>query len=391
MFQLESNLSALRSELAESWYHPRPYRYFRICEPKERTVSVAAFCDRVIHHAVINVLEPVFEKSFYAHSYATRKNKGTHRAVCLAQWHLQAARYYLKSDIEKYFDNIDHQILLEELRRKIDDERMMELLRRIVSNSDTSRGTNEKRGLPIGNLTSQFLANVYLNRFDHFVVQGLGAKRYIRYMDDFVVFADRLEFLREVRESMRLYLERRLHIRLKDRATITNSRMNGLSFLGYRIFPSMIRLKRENVKRMRRKISRREIDYTEGRISERKYCQSLQSLFGYLQFARTWKLRTKWLEQNGRRSRETTSGSIEAAPGTTTPRTSAPRIATTTTPATGTTTWVFVSRAHCVLGPAASTDSAGRRECPGRRSGIPECLPESVSESNTTKEPGGCG
>jgi len=166
-FHLERNLFALQAELGSGSYLPGAYRYFSITDPKKRIISVAPFRDRIVHHALVNILEPIYERSFFCHSYATRKNKGVHKAISQAQVYLRKNCWYLKMDIAKYFDSIDHNILFELLYRKIKDECILSVCRKIMD-----KGGDGKRGLPIGNLTSQFWANVYLDRFDHFIIYG---------------------------------------------------------------------------------------------------------------------------------------------------------------------------------------------------------------------------
>ncbi len=300
-YRREQMILELKDELESGRYRPRPYRYFRIREPKPRTISVAAYRDRVVHHALVGVLEPIFERRFICHSYATRRDKGTHRAVALAQEHLRKNRYFLKSDIKSYFDSVRHSVLLEQIGRVIKDERVMELIRLILDNNDLSQNKADGRGLPIGNLTSQFFANVYLNGFDHFVLERLGARYYVRYMDDLVFFAASVGRLKAMREKIRVYLASELDLRLKEEATFINSRENGLPFLGYRIFPRLLRIKRENLKRIRRKAATilMRLDSRLGEDEERRARQSLASYFGYIGFANTYQWRRSWLVNSG--------------------------------------------------------------------------------------------
>jgi len=190
MFNCEKYLLELQQELEEHCYQPQPYRYFSIKEPKERIISVAAFRDRVVHHALVNVIEPYFERVFIKDSYATRKNKGLHLAVKAAQAYVRNSKWYLKLDISKYFENIDHAILMGLISRKIKDPNVLDLCLIILKNQMLSSGQESGKGLPVGNLTSQFFANIYLNGMDHYIKQDLGFKAYIRYMDDFVLFDD---------------------------------------------------------------------------------------------------------------------------------------------------------------------------------------------------------
>ena len=190
MYNCEKYLFELQAELREQRYRPQPYKYFVIREPKERIISVAAFRDRVVHHALVNIIEPYFEAAFIKDSYATRKGKGLNLAVQAAQDYSCRYKWYLKLDIEKFFASVNHEILLKLINRKIKDPAVMSLCRIILSNQTVSMGLDEKKGLPVGNLTSQFFANIYLNKLDHFVKQSLGYQAYVRYMDDFILFSD---------------------------------------------------------------------------------------------------------------------------------------------------------------------------------------------------------
>jgi RNA-directed DNA polymerase len=290
-FNLEKELLELREELTEASYAPAPYRYFKVYDPKERVISVANFRDRVVHHAVVAVLEPIFESVFIFDSYATRKEKGTHKAVRRAQAFLKGSRFYLKLDIEKYFDNIDHAVLLDLIARKIKDERLLRLIDRIVDNSDLSRGIKEGKGLPIGNLTSQFFANVYLDALDHFVKDQLGIKRYVRYMDDMVFFGSDLQFLKDTKHKVEKYLDERIHLKLKAKATHLNTRLHGLPFLGYRVFPSLLRIRKENLSRVGKRLDAKVELFKKGLVSEDKMIMSVRSWFAFMDFADSRNLR----------------------------------------------------------------------------------------------------
>jgi len=287
-FHLEQELLQLKRELENRVYHPAAYRYFQIHDPKERTISVAPFRDRVVHHALIRVIEPVFEKSFIFDSYATRKGKGSHAAVKRAQVFLRKNAWYLKMDMEKYFDSIDHAILLRLIGRKIKDQAVMELTTRIVANSDQSRGLAAGKGLPIGNLTSQFFANVYLDPLDHFVKDNLGIKGYVRYMDDVVIFSESKNELKTVLSAVTAKIAEGLQLRLKDKATFLNTPLHGLPFLGFRIFPEMLRIKRENIKRFQKGFDAKVAAWQKGRISEEDLAASVQSMYAYLGFANNY-------------------------------------------------------------------------------------------------------
>ncbi len=276
-FQLEYALLELQQELISGSYQPDAYRYFKIYDPKERTISVASFKDRVVHHALINMLEPVYERCFIYDSYATRKGKGTHLAINRAQTFLKRYPWFLKTDIDKYFDSINQEILITLLNRKIKDQRLLEVTKSIIQNG----GVNGV-GLPIGNLTSQFFANVYLHPFDHFVKQQLGIK-YVRYMDDFVLFSKNKEELKRHKKTIRSYLAEQLKLRLKEKATFLNQAPNGLTFLGRRVFSGVIRIARPNGKRMLRRMKRKEQAYQEGDLSQAAFMQSMNSYWAQLE------------------------------------------------------------------------------------------------------------
>lgn len=291
-FHLEPNLIALQTELINGSYTPCAYRYFRIYDPKQREISVAPFRDRVVHHALVNQLEPVYEKRFIYDSYATRKNKGTHKAVFRAKAFLRKNTWYLKLDIKHYFACIHHNALLMILEKKIKDFKVLSLCEKIIRN-----GGENGIGIPIGNLTSQFFANVYLDLFDHWIKDRLGERFYIRYMDDMVIFSNEKDSLKKLLKSIKSYLKSELYLDLKDRATCINSRLNGLSFLGTRIYPEMIRIKPENLKRTIKRLNRREKEYYCEMITSESYIQSVQSVFGLLRQYNTLKLRKKLLGQ----------------------------------------------------------------------------------------------
>jgi len=223
LMNLEVEIPRLRRELSTGEYRPGPYRTFTIEEPKRRMISAAPFRDRVVHHALVRVLEPVFERRFTADSHACRRGFGTHRALRRA--HVAAGRHplVLKCDVVKFFPSLDHEILLGLLGRKIKCRRTLDLARTIVGGSnpqvphavyfpgdDLFTPHERRRGLPIGNQTSQFFANVYLDPLDHFVREELRPGDYVRYADDFLLFGtDRREL-----DAMRAEIERFL-VRLR--------------------------------------------------------------------------------------------------------------------------------------------------------------------------------
>ncbi|MBI4117038.1 hypothetical protein HY449_04820 [Candidatus Pacearchaeota archaeon] len=199
---LNENFKELQNELINLTYKPRPLRRFIVRDPKTRTIHASAFRDRIVHHAIINIIQPIFERRFISDSYASIKKKGVHAAVkrfdyfkkCVSQNGLVVKMggqngncvqgYCLKADIRHYFDTVSHEILILILMRKIKDGKVIWLIRKVLNNFDSPvKGT----GMPLGNFTSQFFANVYLNELDYFVKHILKAKYYIRYVDDFII------------------------------------------------------------------------------------------------------------------------------------------------------------------------------------------------------------
>ncbi len=278
-FFMEKNILDLRNALISGTYKPGRFRFFTVKDPKQRTIAVAPFADRVVHHAVVNIMEPIYEPCFIYDSYATRKGKGTHAAINRAQSFILKNKWFLKIDIKKYFDSIDHSILKDLLVRKIKDRRFLLPVFHIIDNGGT-----EAKGLPIGNLTSQFLANVYLNSFDHFIKNQLNEKYYLRYMDDFVLFSDDKEHLKHLKHTIRQYLQSHLQLQIKPEASFINSRMNGLSFLGARVFPSCLRIQKKSLKRCLNKLDQRISAYNNQSINETEYIASLNSIVAHLQF-----------------------------------------------------------------------------------------------------------
>ncbi|UCE08222.1 MAG: RNA-dependent DNA polymerase, partial [bacterium] len=208
-FVREDNLVQIQQELINKTYQPGAYHAFRIFDPKPRLISAADFRDRVVHHALCNIIEPIFNKGFIFDCYANRKGKGTHAGIRRAQAFLRGNRFVLKCDIKKYFPSIDHEILKQEIRRKIADPETLWLIDTIIDGSneqefvydffpgdDLFTSQERRKGLPLGNLTSQFFANLFLSRFDHFVKERLKVKYYARYVDDLVYADNDIKFLK---------------------------------------------------------------------------------------------------------------------------------------------------------------------------------------------------
>ena len=277
--------------------------YSRFYDRKPRVIAAAPFRDRVVHHAVMNLIEAPLDRTFVADSYACRQGKGVHAAVDRYQAWAQTYRYVLKMDVQQYFPSIDHEQLKSKLRRRIKDQRVLELLDRIIDGSPQNAGEpryfpgddlltplERRTGIPIGNLTSQFFANLYLDDLDHYIKQVLGVRPYLRYVDDMVVLDDDKKRLPDVRAAVRARLEAdrlRLH---PNKAHVSRAR-DGLNLLGYLVFPDHRRLRSDNGHRFARKLRQLTRSYAAHRLDWQDVKASVQSWIGHAKHADTDGLR----------------------------------------------------------------------------------------------------
>ncbi|HPS58021.1 MAG TPA: reverse transcriptase domain-containing protein [Spirochaetota bacterium] len=291
---LIDNIAAIRHELVSGQYQPGEYREFYIYDKKLRKISAAPFRDRVVHHAICNIIMPLFEKTFVDTSFANRAGKDTHRAVLLCQSYLKQNKYYVKFDIQKYFPSIDHLILKELIRKKIKCNKTLTLIDLIIDNSneqdcpffyfegdDLFDPVKRKKGLPIGNLTSQYFANIYLTPLDHYILQKLKIRNYMRYVDDFVIFGDDKNQLNRYIHEIEIFCEQyRMKIHL-NKACIRTTR-DGISFLGYRTFPYYIRLKKETLIRAGRRYKKNFTMFQKKLMSSKAFNNSCQAWRGHV-------------------------------------------------------------------------------------------------------------
>ncbi|MDD2646871.1 MAG: reverse transcriptase/maturase family protein [Patescibacteria group bacterium] len=297
-FNLEPNIFQLYRDLQNHAYKHGPYTSFFITDPKQRHIHKALVRDRVLHHAVFTVLNPIFEPTFIGHSFSCRINKGAHKAVnCLTKI-LRATSanhtkpcFILKCDISKFFASVDHDTLLEIVSRKIKDDKAMWLIKEIIESFCSNQSDLfKKRGLPIGNLTSQLFANIYLNEFDQFVKHELQIKKYLRYTDDFIVVANDKKYLRKILKAMKKLLEQKLFLKIHPKKIIIRKFDQGIDFLGHLLLPYYRLIKTKTKQRIMRKLRGRIKEYKNGIISEKTLEQSLQSYLGVLSHANTYKL-----------------------------------------------------------------------------------------------------
>jgi RNA-directed DNA polymerase len=301
---LEDHLLDLQTRLRSQDYSPDPYTSFYIHEPKRRLISAAPFRDRVVHHALCNVIDPIFERTFIADSYANRVGKGTHRALNRAQELARRYPYVLPYDVRQFFPSIDHAMLRPILARKIPDTDVLWLIDRILESGrgvlseeydmvyfpgDDLFAIDRPRGLPIGNLTSQFWANVYLNPFDHFVKRTLRCQGYVRYVDDFLLFGDDKSTLWRWKAAVQARLaDVRLTIHAEAHPRPVTE---GIPFLGFQVFPQRRRLKQRKGIYFRRKLRAMIAAHCAGDLELVRISASVQGWVNYVRYGNTVGLR----------------------------------------------------------------------------------------------------
>jgi len=335
-FRLEPNLLALRRELVAGEYQPGAYYTFQIRDPKPRLISAAPYRDRVVHHAVCRVIEPLFDRTFVHDSYACRPRsvvpcgrqpgaaatpgpegtpgyatvvhtKGTHAALDRCTQFCRRYRYVLKCDVVKFFPSMDHEVLRALLERKLKCRPTLDLLQTIIDGSNPQEPTvvyfpgddlftphERRRGIPIGNLTSQFFANVMLNPLDHFVKETRRVNGYVRYADDFLAFGDDKRELHELLGELRAFLVP-YRLKLHDRKCVVLPVRAGVPFLGWKVFPDHRRIKRASGLRFQRKLRTLRRQYARGEIELSAVRPVLASYLGHLKHGDTHGLRRKLL------------------------------------------------------------------------------------------------
>lgn len=300
---LEGNLIQLQNELIWGSYRTGRYRLFKVYEPKERQVAALPFRDRVVQHALVGVIEPIWESRFISDSYACRPLKGTHAGADRVESMLRKVKRehgsvcVFKADIAKYFFSIDHDILKGLIRRYIKCRRTLALINGIID-SCAVPGDARPSGLPIGNLTSQLCANIYLHALDEFVKYDVGERFYVRYMDDFCVIHHDKEYLHRLRLVVEKYLWDRLRLRTNAKTQVfpvTEWPGRPLDFLGYRIWPTHRKLRKSSIRRISRTMLRLQKLYAKGVITIDRVGQSVMSWIGHAKHAETHGLREKIL------------------------------------------------------------------------------------------------
>lgn len=298
---LEDNIFDLHQKLKTKTYNHFSYIAFNIYDPKFRHIHKAQVVDRIVHHAIVSVIEPIFDNAFIHDSYSCRKNKGTHEAVRrLFRFIRKVSNNYredcfgLKLDIKKFFESVDHDILIHLISKKIQDKDLLWLIGNIL------KSFSREKGIPIGNLTSQLFANIYLDELDWFVKQKLKVKYYIRYADDFIILSFDREYLNRLIPIIAVFLKTNLILSLHENKIVLRKYIQGIDFLGYVVLPHYILPRTKTKRRIFKKLSIKLGDLSKGIISEESFNQSMQSYLGYLSHAKANRL-TKEIKNLGLR------------------------------------------------------------------------------------------
>lgn len=299
---LEDNLFLLRDELKNKTYRHSGYTSFYITDPKVRHIHKAAVKDRIVHHAIFKILYSIFDKTFIYDSYSCRRNKGTHGAVVrLQQFSRKVTKNYtqngfaLKCDIQKFFASIDHDVLKFLIKRKIKDGDTLWLLEEIIDSFHSELG--QSKGAPIGNLTSQLFANIYLNELDQFIKHQLRISYYLRYTDDFIILNENMDFLTNLIPIIKTFLENNLRLTLHPQKISIRKYHQGINFLGYILFSHHCLPRTKTCRRLFAKIKNKVGQFHQEEITLETLDNSLQSYLGFLTHANSYKLTQKLKNQ----------------------------------------------------------------------------------------------
>ena len=287
--QLDTNLLSLRSDMLDGSVEVGNYHYFTIYDPKERVICAAPFGQRVFHHAIMNICHPIFEKFQIYDSYATRIGKGQYAALERAKYYSANYQWFCKLDVRKYFDSIDHEVLYAKLKSKFKDPYLLDLFQKIIKSYETA----PDKGLPIGNLTSQYFANFYLGFADHFIKEKLQVSAYVRYMDDMVFWSNDKETLLTIVKQFNVFISSTLKMTLKPYCI--NRFEKGLPFLGYVIFKDTVRLNKTSKKRFVRKMNLYYSNLENESWSQTQYARHVLPLIAFTRHADSVQLRRQVL------------------------------------------------------------------------------------------------
>lgn len=296
--KFDANIQKLRTDILNGHADVGHYHYFKIYDPKERIICAASFSERVLHHAIMNVCHDTFDRNLIADTYATRKGKGVYAALDKAKSALAKYKYAVKLDFRKYYDSISHDVLKEKLCRKFKDKKLLCMLYQIID----SYHTTPQHGLPIGNLTSQYLANFYLSELDHKCKEEWHICTYIRYMDDILLADNDKAKLKDCVRHMKEYSTQQLELTLKP--PIFARSTNGLNFLGYKTMPQTLLLAGRSKRRFRSKLIQYNHLLEQGKWTPHTYVDHIQPLIAFTMHATSRDFRTSCLEITKGVSRE---------------------------------------------------------------------------------------
>jgi retron-type reverse transcriptase len=306
-FNLEENLLDINRELENNTYKVGSYREFYIYEPKQRLIMALPFKDRIVQWGIYQLLNPVFDKSYIYDSYGCRIGKGTLKAIQRLHYWLRLVGkkdkkfYYLKLDVSKYYYRVDHEILIDILKKRVKDNRMIEILKTIINYKGTLFGLKLNgdvnnlddripgKGIPIGNLTSQMFANLYLNELDQYCKRTLSIKYYIRYMDDVIILSDDKKQLHDYKNLIQKFLERKLKLNLNKKTAIRPISC-GIEFVGYRLWPTHVKIRKSTSLKMKKRIKYVKKQYERKQLPFEKVNATVQSYMGILKHCNSYLL-----------------------------------------------------------------------------------------------------
>lgn len=289
---LEDHIFQLQHDLITLQYQHGPYHHFYVFDPKERSIGKSSVRDRLVHQVVYSLLSDIFDPTFIFHSLSSRRGKGIHLGLNHLQRMIRKVSrngkkpcYALKMDIRRFFDTVDHQILKILIRKKVHDEKLLQMIDIIIDSFKIRKGAAEEVGIPLGNVTSQLFANIYLHELDVFVKQKLHERYYLRYCDDFIVLSTDEAHLKQVIVFIREFLSKHLRLELHPKKVVIRKLGQGIDFIGYVFFSKYRIIRAKTRKRMQKRLKEAYITYLKGTIEAQSMDQRLQSYLGMLSHA----------------------------------------------------------------------------------------------------------
>lgn len=294
---LEDNIFQLQHQLTTLQYRPDHYHHFYVSDPKQRHISKASVKDRLVHQAVYDVLVSIFDHKFIFHSLSSRIGKGTHIGVLKLRQMIRKVSsngkkscYALKMDVKRFFDSISHEILRTLIQKHIQDENAMTIINLIIDSFKIREEKYGNIGIPLGNVTSQLFANIYLHELDDFIKQRLRERHYLRYCDDFIILSQDECHLKALIVSIQEFLTEDLHLELHPKKVTIRKLNQGIDFVGYVLFERYTLMRTRTKQRMKRRLQAAHSDYLVGKIDVASLDQRIQSYLGILSHANQYTL-----------------------------------------------------------------------------------------------------